>query len=805
MNQCPSHDQLRQLLTDEAHLADHKLIEAHVEECETCQDVLPTLVADPEIARWRALLESGSAEDEEGTALVKRLGVLTRLPGRPSRAGEMVLKTAPISWPDPPTDLGPLGRLDSFHIQKELGSGGMGVVFQAFDERLGRTVAIKVMKPELAGIETHRKRFAREARAVAGIKHDHVVAIHDFGDRSEFPPYFVMEFVEGESLSDFLKRKGRFASGEAAQITRDVALGLAAAHAQGVLHRDIKPSNILFDKANSRVKIADFGLARLLEAFSDAISHSGQIIGTPAYMSPEQLASPDKVDARTDVYSLGVVLYELLTGQRPHCSDGQGLLMEVAHAAPQPPRQVDSNVPNDLETICLKAMAKRPDDRYQTATELSDDLQRYLNGQSVEARPIPKPTRFSTIRKSAIAAVSLLLLAGAFATYTIATDYGQLIIQAEKDVEIRILRGGEEIEIFDTQTKTMLRLKSGKYKLELVKGDKGLTLSTNEFVLTRGKEEVVRVFRPTPTPSHSLSTTIPSEWKYHPGFAFPRDHAMTVALQDRLYYMGGWNSDGDALASVNEYDPGQAGWRQSAPMPEPRLGGAVGGEGDLIFVAGGWVNSKRADPPVTTDTLFTYDVKRDQWSKGPNMPIKSGSSIGGVIGRKFYVVTGNDGSNPVKRFHVFDMDKRTWAELPPPPHVHESGAGAVIAGKFYVVGGNDSLARKGKTSDLDVYDPDKGDKGWETMAPMPTARWSFGTAVVQGKLYAVGGQDQNDKILSTVETYDPGANTWESPPGLQLPSPRYYLSVVSVGSNLYAVGGHDGKTRLTTMEVLRLK
>jgi serine/threonine protein kinase/N-acetylneuraminic acid mutarotase len=734
MNQCPSYDQLRQLLTDELNLVDQKKVEVHIEECETCQDVLPTLVADPEIEQWRALLESGSAEDEQCTALLQRLAVLTRLPGS---AGEKVLETAPIRWPGPPTERGPLGRLDSFQILKELGSGGMGFVFQAFDERLARIVAIKIMKPELAAIETHRKRFAREARAVAGIKHDHVVAIYDFGDRSDFPPYFVMEFVEGESLSDRLKVKGRFAPAEAAQISRAVALGLAAAHAQGVLHRDIKPSNILFDQANGRIKIADFGLAQLLEVFGDAISHSGQIIGTPAYMSPEQLASPNKVDARTDVYSLGVVLYELLTGQRPHRSEGQALLMQVVHETLHPPHQINSEVPTNLETICLKAMAKRPDDRYQTATELADDLQRYLNGQPVTARPSSKPTRFSVIQKLAVVTLGLLLVAGALATYSIATDFGQLIVQADKDVEIRILRGGEEVEIIDTKTKKMIRLKSGKYELEMVGGKEGLKLSTDTFVLTRGKEEIVKVTRTVPPViPRGADQEISSAWEILPPIGFPRSHAMNVAVGDCFFILGGLDGNDAALSHVHEYGSRQGSWMARAPLPEPRHRAAVGLFEKQILVAGGWIKTIPGTDPVTTNTLFIYDIERDKWSQGPPMPIKSGSSVGGVIERNFYVVTGNDGSNAVNRLHVFDMDKRTWTELRPPPRPHELGAGAVIGGKFYVVGGN--IFPQGVTDALDVYDPEKG---WENKAPMPAARWNLGAVVVQGKLYAVGGGD----------------------------------------------------------------
>lgn len=717
MDLCPSRNQLRQLLAEELNPAELKIIEAHIEACETCQDVLPTLVADPEMDRWRALLNADAKEEnEQRRNLLQRLDLLTRLPCKQGTDGESVSDAEPIRFPGQSTERGPLGRLEPFEIQKELGRGAMGSVFQAYDERLNRIVAIKVLKPELAVLDSYRKRFDREARAIAGIKHEHVVAIHELGDRPDFLPYLVMEYVEGESLSDLLKREKSLPPREAASLTREAALGLAAAHTQGVLHRDIKPSNLLLERTSGRVKIADFGLARILQSFGDAASQPGHLLGTPAYMSPEQLASPDNVDARTDVYSLGVVLYELLTGQRLHCSDGHALLMEVVHAAPQPPRQVNPDVPANLETICLKAMAKRPDDRYQSATELANDLQRYLDGQPVAARPVTQHHLIRNRRKFIATALGLLLISGVFVAYSIVTS---------------------------------------------------------------------------------------SSWELLPPLGIPLDHAMTVAADDRFFILGGLDGNDAPIAQVREYGLLQGSWWARAAFPKPRHSAAVGLFEKQILVAGGWVKTVPATDPGTTDTLLIYDLERDQWSNGPNMPIKSGSSIGGVIGKKFYVVTGNNGDNAVNEFHAFDIDKRTWIKLSPPPHPHELGAGVVLAGKLYVVGGNDSLGGKGNTRDLDMYDPEnEPGKAWTTMAPMPTARWSLGAAVSQGKIYAVGGA-RGQTPLSTVEVYDPITNSWESSPALQLQMPRYHLSVVGVRDNLYALGGHDGKTRVTTMEVLK--
>src|SRR5262249_4634067 len=174
---------------------------------------------------------------------------------------------------------------------------------------------------------------------------------------------------------------------------RQVALALTAAHARGLVHRDIKPSNILLEAGSERAKLTDFGLARVTEAVGVSTSQSGRIVGTPGYMSPEQIVSPGEVDGRSDVYSLGVVLYELLTGERPFRGVPHLLLQQVVHDEPRPPRKLSDNIPRDLETVCLKAMAKAPARRYLTVRELAEDLGRFLAGEPIKARPVGSAER----------------------------------------------------------------------------------------------------------------------------------------------------------------------------------------------------------------------------------------------------------------------------------------------------------------------------------------------------------------------------------------------------------------------------
>jgi serine/threonine protein kinase len=278
--------------------------------------------------------------------------------------------------------------LESYHIIAQLGRGAFGLVFKAYDEKLDCSVALKVLKPELAASAKERTRFEGEARKAAAVRHDHVVTIHRVGSTPGFAlPYFVMEYIDGEALSNRLERQGALTSREAAEIGRQVALGLAAAHARGQVHRDIKPSNILLDKCSGRAKITDFGLARTLEVRTEKLTQSGGIVGTPPYMSPEQIVAPQRIDHKSDVYSLGVVLYEMLTGEPPFRGLTHLVLGQVVHEEPRSLRRLNDTIPRDLETICLHCLQKEAGKRYASASALAEDLRRFLTGEPIQARP----------------------------------------------------------------------------------------------------------------------------------------------------------------------------------------------------------------------------------------------------------------------------------------------------------------------------------------------------------------------------------------------------------------------------------
>jgi len=279
-----------------------------------------------------------------------------------------------LSFLQPASDAAYLGRLSHFDVMRVLGRGGMGVVLEAFDSRLQRNVALKVLDPELAGDEIARQRFCREARTAASISHENVVAVHQVEKSAEEGlPYLVMQLIAGESLEQRLAREKKLPLREVVRIGMQAAHGLAAAHAQGLIHRDIKPGNILLEASNDRVKLTDFGLARVADDVK--LTRSGFVSGTPLYMAPEQ-AMGEEPDPRSDLFSLGAVLYEMCAGQPPFAGNSAlAILKQIADVKQRPLRELNPAIPEWLAVTIDRLLAKKPVDRIQSAAHLAELLE----------------------------------------------------------------------------------------------------------------------------------------------------------------------------------------------------------------------------------------------------------------------------------------------------------------------------------------------------------------------------------------------------------------------------------------------
>jgi formylglycine-generating enzyme required for sulfatase activity len=333
----------------------------------------------------------------------------------------------------PPKDRSPYRVIGDFELIEEIGSGAMGVVWLARQISLGRMVALKVVQPHLELSAHAIQRFRLEATATARLQHPGIVPVHAVGEEHGVH-WYAMDYIEGASLHQILEelrqRQERSAGppdlstgllgsnrgGHAASVARAVAAvadALAYSHQHGIVHRDIKPGNLLFDR-DGRPHIVDFGLAKDLNL--ESLIHTGRVVGTPYYMSPEQARAKDvTIDHRTDIFSLGVVLYEMLTLHRPFEGRSQAEVLEAIRIqAPQRVRRLNPRVPRDLEVICFKAMEKQREDRYASAREMADDLRRFLDHESILARPPSPPElarRFMALHRTPILTAGLALVA----------------------------------------------------------------------------------------------------------------------------------------------------------------------------------------------------------------------------------------------------------------------------------------------------------------------------------------------------------------------------------------------------------
>ncbi len=438
----------------------------------------------------------------------------------------------------PPENAGEVGTLGRYRVLKKLGQGGMGAVYLGHDVTLGRPVALKVMRPEHAADPESRARFLREARAVAMVRSDHVVTIFDVGEDDRGVAFIAMEHLRGAPLDRYIHAKGELPLAHVFRVGRETALGLAAAHDLGLIHRDIKPGNIWLEAPKGRVKILDFGLARV-QTDDTHLTTTGIVVGTPAFMSPEQ-ARGLKLDGRSDLFSLGVVLFRLATGKMPfEGTTTMALLTSLAVDAPPPARQVRPDVPRALEAVINKLLAKNPDDRYTTAWEAAAALRaaelapssageaptvptgpgpvapqpaqnpwEELDESSSTAQVLDSDTGAATVLAPSerrpiprrapklnwiLAGAALLLVcvvAALVANMLFLGPMGTLLIAYENaDTELRIERNGEVVR--ERTRDREIRLEPGQYTVRLV--ESGFQVEPDTFTITENGKTYLTV------------------------------------------------------------------------------------------------------------------------------------------------------------------------------------------------------------------------------------------------------------------------------------------------------------------------
>jgi WD40 repeat protein len=512
---CPDVEVLQRFVLGDVSDPEIAELERHLAQCPACVDALQTIhVEDTLIEAMRAQAEAKEGPDDaQVQTMIRKLEAL-RLPE--SAPSDDVTVTSAESIPpegsspqgkgEPtaevydflaPAELpGELGRLGPYRIVGVLGIGGMGVVFRAEDPHLRRLVAVKVLLPGRAGSPAARERFLREAQAAAAVEHDHIIHINQVGeDRGVL--FVAMPLLQGESLETRLNREGPLPLSEGLRIGREIAEGLAAAHERGLIHRDIKPANIWLEGARARVKILDFGLARPTSE-DGRLTHSGVIVGTPAYMAPEQ-ARGEVVDARADLFSLGCVLYRMAAGRPPfQGSSALHILSALALQEPEPLRQLNSAVTPRLEALVRQLLAKGAKDRPASAREVIAAIGSLERAPATGAAELAPASRLPR-RRWLVGGLFILagfLLAGV--VFYVTTDQGTLQIKtSDNDVRVVVEQGGKEVQVIDKRTGHEVRLHAGEYRLRLGATRKDVEVAPDHISLKRG-ETVIATIRPVP-------------------------------------------------------------------------------------------------------------------------------------------------------------------------------------------------------------------------------------------------------------------------------------------------------------------
>jgi serine/threonine protein kinase len=473
---CLPNDELSAFLRGQLDEDKLETIAQHLTLCSACADGLRFLSTSDNFVQLvrRSVLSSSHTVETACLVLEERA---REIPSRGTAMTTEIVRSADTVIETPPLPL-PFG---GYVLMETLGEGGMGIVYKAKQGSLKRFVALKRIRGGIYAGKEERERFQREGEAIASVEHPHVVKIHEFGEY-QGQPFFSMELLEGGTLSKKLNGQP-LPEREAAELVRTLALTIATAHRRGILHRDLKPSNVLF-AGDGTPKISDFGLAKVMDNDSD-VTRSDDVLGTPAYMSPEQARGEvRRLGPTTDVYSLGAILYETLTGRPPFRGESRLHTLELVRTRePVSPRRHRPNVSRDLEAICLKCLEKKSERRYSSGEELAADLQRYLDGRTTHARPLSVPRRLGrTISRHPLSTsafcLGLMLALTAIFLYRLHDPKNAL-----ETIQKR-LRDGQEVDLLDKNGRPFYsQWESAKGILEVYEHEHAVSLAAVEPTL----------------------------------------------------------------------------------------------------------------------------------------------------------------------------------------------------------------------------------------------------------------------------------------------------------------------------------
>jgi N-acetylneuraminic acid mutarotase len=723
---CPTRQELERLLSGLSTILDIDRLAQHVECCDQCGQTIDAIPVGPPLANILRAGQTPLPPEATVQVLIERLKVLcaSATHATPAPTGERYDFLAPPQGPDE------LGRLGPYRVLRVLGTGGMGVVFAAEDSLLKRPVALKAMLPAAAASASAKQRFLREAQLAASIEHDHIVTIYQVGE-DRGVPFLAMQLLKGEPLDERLKRAPRLSAIEVARLGGEIAEGLAAAHERGLIHRDVKPANVWLEAPSGRVKLLDFGLARAV-VDDTHLTRSGALIGTPRYMAPEQAAGEvDRIGPATDTYGLGVVLYEMLTGCVPFEGPLFQLLNQIVNETPPPPSQLAPNLDRGLERIVLKALARRPEERYPSARALGVDLDHWRQqasegaGTATKASP-PRAPRAWLSHRSLVAAAAVLLIGAGLAVLT----------RDHPDQTRAPLGWVTKAPMATPRTNFMTAEVGGR--LYVVGG-----------ISEEGALRTVEVYDPA-TDQWQGRARLPNT----DPFQEARYGGAIGAIDGKLYLAGGWRLIPPLPTDTLQiYDPAQDRWSLGPRMPLLSCEACAAVIDGKFYVVIG--NDGYSEGGGRKKFFYVYDPAVQRWSRLPDKPRARGSPAGGVIQGKLYVAGGEpEGESESDALDVYDPFTNKWEMRAPLPTPRGNTTGTAYNGKLYVLGGNHG---KQTLDTMEVYDP--GTDLWTAGPALPGPRSGARACVIGSTLYLVGGSDgkQTQASLFAIDLSKVGA------------------------------------------------
>ena len=706
-------------------------------------------------------------------------------------------------------DLPPIGsEVGGYRLESLIARGGMGVVYIAEDVRMGRTVALKILASELGENERFRARFLHESRVAGAVNHPNVIPVYDAGEHDGLL-YISMRYVEGTDLRGLLQNEGPLELDRAVSIISQSAGALAATHARDLIHRDVKPANILLVPRTSEddvdhVYLSDFGLAKNLGTLG-GLTKTGQFMGTVGYVAPEQIRGKD-VDRRTDVYALGCVLFECLTGRQPfRRKDDFATIM--AHVNDPPPlvSELRENTPAKIDEVVARALAKAPEERFDGCDELSRALRRAAGRPSTEpagapsvVRERPKTSSRGTVWFDADEekAASLRPAPGIEPT-----EVGSL-------VEDDGASGGAAPPAADPPSvppsvppasPAAPAPAPGSPLRRIPVGVRALlgiavlgSLVALAVVLLGGGDDQQVAGQPTTTSAASdASDAGAGAWRALNGAPTARQQVATAVVDGRIWVVGGLVGTKKAAATtrVESYDPAINAWGTATPLPRPlHHATAVAYRGELVVI-GGWEPKGANLTAVTSREVLA--LRDGKWVRSGPLRHPRAAAAAAVVDDKI-VVTGGQADGKLVEQTEFLPGGLVWkqgADLPTPRE--HLAAVADADGRFlYAVGGR-QLSAASNTRALERYDV--RDDRWMKLASMPVASGSLGAAILKGRLVAAGGETSTG-VLKGVQSFNLKSGRWSQLDAL--PTPRHGLGLTAFGDTLYAIGGALGAGHL---------